>query len=206
MDRIARGLPETAVDFPMIKPKPFEQTLNLRLLRPAQENLAFWPNATQAGFAVDPLRKQAKGKSVGIRIIIRLQNPVICRQKESRTGGAGGKEQGCLRRRRKRVPVGALDALRGKGGEAAMQRGKAEIFGQDRFGSPGEARLPTGLAQKIRNRSQAIEDIVPNIGRASSRVTDRIFEKSGRKKLRPAHRAGPGAFHRRAGNAAPDRA
>ena len=35
MDRIARSLPEAAIDFPMIKPEFFQQALYLRLLRPA---------------------------------------------------------------------------------------------------------------------------------------------------------------------------
>src|ERR1700738_3743179 len=135
MDRIARGLPEKAVDWPMVGTKVFEQTLNLRLLRPAQENLAFWPTASQAGFAFDPLREKGERKGIGIGIIILLENPVICRQKESRTGRAGGKEQGRIALR-KWLAVGAFDALFGKGGEATMQRGEAEIFGHDRLGSP----------------------------------------------------------------------
>jgi hypothetical protein len=69
VDRIARGLPETPVDLPMIKPKAFEQALYLRLLRPAQENLAVLPMAARRGFAFDPLREQAKRKGIGIRII-----------------------------------------------------------------------------------------------------------------------------------------
>src|SRR5580704_15094945 len=149
MDRIARGLAETAVDFPVIMPKLFEQALNLGLLRPAQENLGLGPTAAKRKLAFDPLREKRKRQGVRIRIIVRLKNPVIGRQKESRTGGARREEQGRVVLR-KWVAVGAFHSLCGKGGEAVMQRGKAEIFGKNYFGSPGESRLPTGLAQKIR--------------------------------------------------------
>jgi hypothetical protein len=185
----------------MIKPEFYEQALYLRLLRPAQKNLSRRPMAAQGGLAIDPIGKQCKRQRVGIRIIVRLDDPIIGRQEESWSRRAGRKEQSRLALR-KRVAIGAFDPLPGKGNKTLMQRSKAEIFGQGHFHSPAEPRLPAGLAQKIRDRGEAIEGIVPNIGRARAHVTDRIVEKGRGQELRAAHGTRPGSFHRRPGYAA----
>src|SRR5579875_883875 len=150
MDGIARGLPEPAIDLSMIEAELFERALDPCLLRPAQENLARRPMAMQRRPALDPVREQAKRKRVRIRIVIGFQNPVIGRQEKGWPRRAGREKQSGLALR-KGAAMGSFDAILGEGIETLVQGSKAEILGQDHFGAPAKARLPAGLAQKIRD-------------------------------------------------------